>query len=151
MPQVLTCGMDSSFIYQNFLKITKNLPQCIFQVKAYNPTNYIFFSSLTSYSQKTKLWSRWTVGSLPYCAVWLLEEILESSWCPSTITQSLLMYCSVIPSGVPYFTLWVISPTTVSHLYHSTDYWNKPFLFVSVESSQNTPKIKVQASILREL
>lgn len=35
--------MNSSFIYQTSLKIIKNLPQCIFQVKAHNPTTFFTF------------------------------------------------------------------------------------------------------------
>lgn len=44
-------------------------------------------------------------------------------------TQSAHVVKSAIPSGVSYFTPWVISPTAVSHLYHSFDYWNQSFQF----------------------
>lgn len=56
-----------------------------------------------------------------------------------------------MPSGVPYFTSLAISPNSVSHLCQCFITTNHFRLVKRTERARNTPKIKVQASILRGL
>lgn len=125
MPQVLKWTV--LFIYQTFVKIIKNLPQCIFHLKSYNPTTFFHILWLLIHRRliygQDELWEAYLcslISSRNY------GELPESKY---HCTQSAHVVQSAIPSGVSHFTPWVISPTAVSHLYHSFDYWNQPFQF----------------------